>query len=275
MLKLPRITQWETISLEAAEEVSAKMAAAAEHGRKHSYNALAGLALGTVCVLLALVKVAPANSSEATEQQLEQIYKEVEYQTQQQLGVDVVVNARAGAPKPRLPESYDRIELRENKRAGVWLPDSLRFIYDGRLVGNLPLKRYVEFELSVVHVTQDVAPQTRIDPAWLEVSTETLSPGSPVLIKTEDASGSMARTRLRSGDLLYASKMQRAWDIQRGDNISLVMEGPGLSMSAQAVAQGNAYIGQRVTVKRLGDNARFSGTLAEGPVVLIETEGGK
>jgi flagella basal body P-ring formation protein FlgA len=275
MFKLPRITQWETISLEAADEVTRQMAAAAERNRSHSYNALFGLALGVVCVLLALIKVAPANSSEATEEQLRVIYKEIEYSAQKQLGVDVVIHPKEGAPRPRLPESYDKIELRESTRQGDWLPDSLRFIYDGRMVGSLSLKRYIEFEVAVVQVNTDIAPHTLLNPAWLETSTMTLPAGSPVITDAKDLDGFMSRVRLRSGDMVFASRVQKAWDVQRGDTISLLMEGPGISVSSEAVAQGNAYLGQRVTVKRVGDNARFSGTLAEGPVVLIETEEGK
>ncbi len=275
MFKLPKITQWDNLSLEAAEEVSRQMSAAAERNRTHSYNALAGLALGVVCVLLALIKVGPANSSEATEEQLRQIYKEIEVQTEQRLGVDVAVRPKEGAPRPRLPESYDKVELREVTRQGDWLPESLRFIYDGRLVGNLPLKRYIEFEVTAVSTNTDLAVNTLLDPAWLESSTQLLPAGSPLIINADELKGFMNRVRLRKGDLLFASRVQKAWDVQRGDTISLVVEGEGVSMSAQGVAQGNAYLGQRVTIKRLGDNARFSGTLVEGPAVLVESEGGR
>lgn len=275
MLKIPNISKWETISLEAAEEVSRQMAAAAERNRRHSYNALAGLALGVACVLLALVKVAPANSSEATDEQLRLIYKEVEYQTQDRLGVDVIIRQKEDAPRPRLPESYDKVELRQETRPGDWLPESVRFIYDGRLVGTLQLKRIVEFEVTAVTVLRDVEARSLLDPAWLETSTQLLPAGSPLIVDAGELEGFMSRTRLHQGDLLYASRVQKAWDVQRGDTISLLLEGPGVTMSAQGVAQGNAYVGQRVTVKRLGDNARFSGMLVEGPAVLVEAEGAR
>lgn len=271
-MRLPRIGQWEEAAEESAEQVTRQMAdALAFESRGRGSNALIGLALGVACVLLALLKIAPANSSEATDEQLRQIYKEVEYQTQQKLGCDVQIKTLETASKPRLPESYDELALHFSTRPGDWLPDSVQFRYNGHLVSSLNLRRYIEFELSVVHTTTDIAPLTRIEPAWLELSTSSMPAGSPVLTSLASAEGMMTRNAVHSGDALILGRLQKAWDVRRGDAVSLILEGPGLNMTAEAESLGNAYIGQRINVKRLSDNQRFSGTLSEGPSVLVET----
>jgi len=43
-----------------------------------------------------------------------------------------------------------------------------------------------------------------------------------------------------------------------------------VELTALAVAMNNAYIGQRLTVKRLDDGMKFTGRVETGPRVVVE-----
>jgi flagella basal body P-ring formation protein FlgA len=239
-----------------------------ERGKRMS--AMAGLAMGGLCLLLALVKITPASGDEANDQQLTQIYTQVERQVKEKIGVDVVVMPIVNGVKPRLPESYDSFSLRYPNRKGTVLPDMLQFYYQDRLVSNMNLRRYVDFNLPVVQANTEIPAYSAIDSAWLDCSSDTVSPGSEVLLNIEEATGMLSRLKLRTGDRLQGSRLQLPYDIARGQSVTLLIKSGGVEAVVEATAAGNAYVGQRISVRRNSDNQRFSGLVKDGPVVVIE-----
>ena len=51
---------------------------------------------------------------------------------------------------------------------------------------------------------------------------------------------------------------------------AITRRGAVQGLAAGAVALADAYIGQRITVRRSDDRMQFSGVLAKGPQVVVE-----
>lgn len=172
-------------------------------------------------------------------------------------------------PSLQLPAAA-MLSVRFPDKPGWWLPDAIEFHEGSRLVGVLPLSQYMRFKLPVQVALNDIAARTLLDPARLAVREMELTAGSECVPGSANVSGTTTRSAIDGGQVLKRSRLIQPFDVLRGQAVLLRLSLDGLEMEASSVALNDAYLGQRLTVKRASDNAKFTGLLCAGPVVVVQ-----
>lgn len=186
------------------------------------------------------------------------------------LGVAVCFETTRALPQPPLPAGTLEVSVRYPQKAGFWLPDAVEYRVDGLLVAALPLAQYGVFRLAVVIAPDGIPGRTLIDGTYLGVEEREIRAGQEIVPTAGAALGMTTRSPVAAGALLRLSRLQAAYDVARGADVTLVIRGGSVELKARAVAMNNAYIGQRLLVERLDDRARFTGRVVAGPMVVVE-----
>ena len=199
-----------------------------------------------------------------------ELVRMIEARTTEALGVPVAFAAERNLPEPLLPEGALTVDLSFPDRPGTWLPETLHLSVDGEQVQTVPLCQYGEFVLNVIVAPAGIAPRTRVSPAYLGLVEQSLRPGTEVVVLMDQISGLVTKSRISAGGRVLHSKLRVPYDINRGDEVVLVINAGGIEMRARAAALNNAYLGQRLLVERVDDGQRFTGVVEQGPVVVVE-----
>ena len=85
-----------------------------------------------------------------------------------------------------------------------------------------------------------------------------------------DVTNMTTRSSVAQGTMVKLSKLQQPYDVLRSGEVLLIINLDGVELSARAVVMSDAYIGQRVQVKRLDDGARFTGLVVAGQMVVVK-----
>lgn len=194
----------------------------------------------------------------------------LEQDVRQVLGIAASFEEQRALPEPVLPAGTLNIRVRYPQKAGFWLPDAVEFSVDGLLVAAIPLAQYGCFRLPVVIAPQGIPGRTLIDGTHLSIEEREVRPGQEFVPRAADAIGMTTRSPVAAGAQLCLSRLQAAYDIARGSEITLVVQSGAVELRARAVALNNAYIGQRLLVERVDDGARFTGLVVAGPMVVME-----
>ncbi len=171
---------------------------------------------------------------------------------------------------PKLPVGELAVTVRFPDKPGRWLPDAIEFHVDGRLATVMPLGQLGKFHLRVLVAPAGIAARTLIDAGHLGLEEQVIAPGQEVTTCTTDAVGLTTRSQIAAGAMVKLSRLKQPYDVTRLSTVTLLIRTGGVEMSAQAQAMADAYVGQVVLVKRLDDNAKFSGLVVEGPLVVVE-----
>ncbi len=186
------------------------------------------------------------------------------------LGTAVRFETTRALPQPPLPAGALDLSVRYPQKAGFWLPDAIEYRVDGLLVAAVPLAQYGAFRLAVVIAPDGIPGRTLIDGTHLGVEEREIRPGHEIVPTPGAALGMTTRSPVAAGALLRLSRLQAAYDVARGADVTLVIRGGAVELKARATALNNAYIGQRLLVERIGDRARFTGRVVAGPMVVVE-----
>jgi flagella basal body P-ring formation protein FlgA len=200
----------------------------------------------------------------------ELLLERLEADCEERLGVDVQLRLLEALPALKCRSADYELAVRYSPRAGQWLPDALLLREAGRQTASLPLYRYVEFSLPVLVAPAGLSARSLIRSEQLETQVLPLRAGREVLCDMARASGCEARLAVRPGGQVLHSALRAPYDIRRGEELTLVLRLPGLEVQASATALCDAYIGQRITVRRSDDRRQFSGLLSAGPQVVVE-----
>lgn len=100
------------------------------------------------------------------------------------------------------------------------------------------------------------------DVEWLRLKDSRL--GSSTIVDAEDLVGLSARHALRAGVPVRASQVREPVVVAKGSQVTLVLDGPGMALSARGRALEDGGRGEVVRVSNLQSNVVIEGTVA-GP----------
>jgi|GEM_PF-2204454 len=243
----------ESITL-AADTILGRLA---ERGYDWRAIALTGPAVLTICGAAQVIECQPLLAA------LNQAVAD-------ELGVSAEFTITRPLPVVTAAAGELEIEVRFPDKPGWWLPDALEISVDGLQVQRVLLSQHGEFELPVVVAPAGIAGRTMINGAHLGTELSTVRPGREVITQAQQVIGLTTRGRITAGAPVLFSRLMVPYDIERGSEVSLVIKGGVVELTALAVAMNNAYIGQRLTVKRLDDGMKFTGRVETGPRVVVE-----
>jgi len=186
------------------------------------------------------------------------------------LKVAVAFDVSRSLPEPVVRDGELTIRLRYPDKAGTWLPDGIELLVDNMVVKTIPLGQYGSFRLPVVVAPDGIAPRTLVSAGYLASVEKVLRPGSEVAVSATSVTGMTTTARIIAGGMVVDSKLRIPYAISRGDEVVLVLNTGGIEMRARAEAMNNAYLGQRLLVKRVDDGERFTGVVEDGPIVVVE-----
>jgi flagella basal body P-ring formation protein FlgA len=190
--------------------------------------------------------------------------------TTEQLGTGVTVNQLQELPEQQLESGLLELRLRFPDKPGQWLPDAVEITRNEQLTAVVPLGRYVSFTLNCVTALRDIPARSLVSAEQLGQQEVTLPAGSEVLCDPVLASGLATRGSFAPGQRVLLSSLVRPYDVQCGDDVELLLVQGGVQLRAQATALGNAYVGQRLAVRRLSDGTKFVGILGAEQVVEVQ-----
>lgn len=189
---------------------------------------------------------------------------------EEELGTEVVLEPIRPMPTIELPDGNAELHLRFSDKPGKHLPDAVEFRIGGRLATTLPLSMYLHFTLNAVVAAAPVASRTELMPQHLTWAEVTLNAGNEVVTDPSEVLGQTTRTAIPKGNPIRVSRLKLKADILRGSEVTLVIVMDGVTLKATAIALSDAFIGQRITVKRIHDKKKYTGRVAAGPVVVVE-----
>ncbi|MBN2080744.1 flagellar basal body P-ring formation protein FlgA [bacterium] len=229
----------------------------AERGYDWRAIALSGPAVLTICGTTQLIESEPL---------LAALMQAVE----DELGVSAQFNVTRPLPVVTAAAGELDIEVRFPDKPGWWLPDAVEISVNGLQVQRILLAQHGEFELPVVVAPAGIAGRTVINGAHLGTELSTVRPGHEVVTQPGQVIGLTTRGQIAAGAPVLFSRLMVPYDVERGSEVALVIRGGVVELTALAVALNNAYIGQRLTVKRLDDGMKFTGRVEAGPRVVVE-----
>lgn len=194
----------------------------------------------------------------------------LESETNRKLETAVSFELTRTLSAPELPTGELSINVRFPDKPGRWLPDAIEFHVDGRLATVMPLGQLGKFHLRVLVAPMGIAARTLIDAGHLGLEEQVVAPGQEVATCIVDAVGLTTRSQIAAGAMVKLSRLKQPYDVTRLGTVTLLIRTEGVELNAQAQAMADAYIGQVVLVKRLDDNAKFSGLVVDGPLVVVE-----
>lgn len=194
----------------------------------------------------------------------------VQAETETQLGTTVSLELLRDLPAVRLASPPDKTKVRFPSKPGWWLPEAVEFYSAGRLQAVIPLTQYVKFTLQTVVTPAGIPARTLIRADQLGMQEMTLAPGSEVAPSIDGVCGLTSRGSIAAGQRVLFSRLRAPFDVARGGMVTLLIEFNGISLSAQAVALNDAYIGQTLCVTRTDDGMKYTGLLCAGPVVVVK-----
>lgn len=187
-----------------------------------------------------------------------------------QLGVPAELVPLEAWPALALDAEHTEVSVRYPARKASALPEALELRVQGRIEACLPLARYVQFSLPVAVAPKGLALRSLVNLDRLALETRTLSAGSECSCDLACLSGLETRAAVLSGALVLPSRLRAPADVRRGDGVTIVMHLNGVEVRADASALADAYVGQRLSVRRTSDRKQFSGLLCEGALVEVE-----
>jgi flagella basal body P-ring formation protein FlgA len=104
----------------------------------------------------------------------------------------------------------------------------------------------------------------------------------PVITDLHAATGLAARHQLHAGQLLHDADLMKPAIVQRNDNVTIIYEAPGLSLTLRGQAQDSGALGDTINVQNVQSKRIVQGvvtgpgriTVAAAPARFVETEPG-
>lgn len=104
----------------------------------------------------------------------------------------------------------------------------------------------------------------------------------PVITDLHAATGLAARHQLHAGQPLHDADLMKPAIVQRNDNVTIIYEAPGLSLTLRGQAQDSGALGDTINVQNVQSKRIVQGvvtgpgriTVAAAPARFVETEPG-
>lgn len=226
--------------------------------------------MARLAAAVALLTLASGRTASAAPLSGEELNAALRASISERLGVEAVIETLAGWPPLNLDAQQARICVRYPAHKASSLPEALEIRVGQRLEACLPLVRYLSFTLPVVVAPDGLALHSRITAEQLALESRTLGAGSECCCDPSGLAGLESRVALPAGALVLPSRLRAPADVRRGDSVTLILRMDGMEVRAEASALADAYIGQRISVRRVSDRRQFSGVLQSGPIVEVE-----
>ncbi|MGC8697257.1 MAG: flagellar basal body P-ring formation chaperone FlgA, partial [Halothiobacillus sp.] len=140
--------------------------------------------------------------------------------------------------------------------------------------GEAPWRIYVPVKImtpvTVLSLARPLAAGTQITAQ--DLTTQVVNANSQTsayLTQPSDAVGQVVTRPMQAGQILTPQDINAAQIIKRGDRVTLIAGGDGVSVSAEGIAQGSAGAGQRLMVKNSRSGAQIEGIVRDAHTVVI------
>lgn len=140
--------------------------------------------------------------------------------------------------------------------------------------GDAPWRIFVPVKImtpvTVLSLARPLAPGTQITAQ--DLSTQVVNANSQTsayVTEPADAIGQVVTRPMQAGQILTLQDLNAAQIIKRGDRVTLIAGGDGVSVSAEGIAQGSAGVGQRLIVKNSRSGAQVEGIARDAHTVVI------
>jgi flagella basal body P-ring formation protein FlgA len=174
-------------------------------------------------------------------------------------------------PRLQLKTCNQPLHVQTN-RLGV--PQGGRLTVKVACLGDAPWRIFVPVKImtpvTVLSLARPLAPGAQITAQ--DLSTQVVNANnqtSAYLTQPADAIGQVVTRPMQAGQILTQQDLNAAQIIKRGDRVTLVAGGDGVSVSAEGIAQGSAGAGQRLMVKNSRSGAQVEGIVRDAHTVVI------
>lgn len=174
-------------------------------------------------------------------------------------------------PRLQLKTCNQPLQVQTNRLS---VPQGGRLTVQVACQGDAPWRIFVPVKImtpvTVLSLARPLAPGAQITAQ--DLSTQIVNANSQTsayLTQPADAIGLVVTRPMQAGQILTQQDLNAAQIIKRGDRVTLIAGGDGVSVSAEGIAQGSAGAGQRVMVKNSRSGAQVEGIARDAHTVVI------
>lgn len=174
-------------------------------------------------------------------------------------------------PRLQLKTCTQPLQVQTNRLS---VPQGGRLTVQVACQGDAPWRIFVPVKImtpvTVLSLARPLAPGAQITAQ--DLSTQVVNANSQTiayLTNPVQVIGQVVMRPMQAGQILTQQDLNAAQIIKRGDRVTLIAGGDGVSVSAEGIAQGSAGAGQRVMVKNSRSGAQVEGIARDAHTVVI------